>query len=102
MIRVVAVITANPGRRDELFAAFQGNAPKVRAERGCVEYRPFIDAEGFGTRQAKMGSDALVILEEWEDAEALKAHMTAPHMIAYAERTKDLVAGRAIHILSPM
>ena len=96
------MITAKPGRRDELFAAFQANAPTVRAERGCVEYRSFVDAEGFGARQAKMGGDALVILEEWQDADALKAHMTAPHMVAYAEKTKDLVAARAIHILSPI
>jgi quinol monooxygenase YgiN len=101
MIRVVAVITAKPGRLKELAAAFNANAPTVRAERGCVEYAPFVDAEGFGARQAPMGADALVILEEWADAQALKDHMVAPHMVSYSEKTRDLIASRAIHILSP-
>jgi quinol monooxygenase YgiN len=32
---------------------------------------------------------------------ALKAHAAAPHMAAYAAKTKELVASRAIHILKP-
>jgi hypothetical protein len=35
MIRVVAVITANPGRRDELLPAFRANVPNVHAEKGA-------------------------------------------------------------------
>jgi quinol monooxygenase YgiN len=33
--------------------------------------------------------------------EALKAHAAAPHMAAYAAKTKEFIASRAIHILSP-
>ena len=33
--------------------------------------------------------------------DALKAHAVAPHMAAYAAKTKDLLASRAVHILSP-
>ena len=36
----------------------------------------------------------------WESPEALRAHVAAPHMKAYSEKTKDLVAKRTIHILS--
>jgi quinol monooxygenase YgiN len=32
---------------------------------------------------------------------ALKAHAVAPHMKAYGEKTKDLIADRAIHVLDP-
>ncbi len=101
MIRVVAVITAKPGRREDVLAAFRANAPTVRAEAGCLEYAPFVDADGFGSFQAKMGPDVFVALESWENAQALKAHAAAPHMVAYGEKTRDLVASRAIHILSP-
>jgi len=100
MIRVVAVITANPGGREELLAAFRANVPNVRAEKGCIEYAGHIDAAEVGAFQTKFGPDALVVLESWESPEALRDHVAAPHMKSYAQRTKDLVAGRAIHVLS--
>jgi quinol monooxygenase YgiN len=100
MIRVVAVITAKPGRRDEFLAEFRANVPTVRAEKGCVEYAAHADAPGIGPVQAKFGSDALVVLESWESPEAFAAHIAAPHMAAYAKKTKDLIASRAIHVLS--
>ena len=40
-------------------------------------------------------------IEKWEGAEALKAHAAAPHMKAYAAKTKDMIASRTIHVLSP-
>ncbi len=96
MIRVIAIVTAKPGRREEILAAFRANVPAVRAEKGCIEYGPTIDAEGFGAFQAKMGPDTFVVIETWADADALKAHAAAPHMKAYGEKTKDLIASRAI------
>jgi len=101
MIRVVAVITAKPGRREELLAAAHANIPKVLAEEGCLEYGPVIDAEGFGAFQAKMGPDVFVFIESWASADALKAHGVAPHMVDYGKATKDLVADRKIHIFQP-
>jgi quinol monooxygenase YgiN len=100
MIRVVAIITANPGRREELLAAFRANVPNVHAEKGCIEYAGHIDAATVGPFQTEYGPDSLVVLESWESPEALRAHVAAPHMKAYSEKTKDLVAKRTIHILS--
>ena len=100
MIRTVVLITAKEGRRDELIAAFQANAPTVRAEAGCIEYAAFVDATGLGPYQAKLGPDSCIILEAWESPEALNAHVTQPHMIAYGRKTKDLVASRAIHVVT--
>ena len=100
MIRVVAVITANPGRREELLAAFRANVPNVRAEKGCIEYAGHIDAVDIGPFQAQFGLDTLVVLESWASAEALRDHAAASHMKSYAQRTKDLIASRAIHVLS--
>jgi len=101
MIRVVAVITAKPGRREDVLAAFRVVVPIVRAEPGCLEYGPTVDTEGFGAFQAKMGPDVFVVIETWESAQALKAHDAAPHMAAYGAKTKELIASRAIHVLSP-
>jgi len=100
MIRVVAVITAKPGRRDEILAAFQANVPNVRAEKGCIEYAAHGDAEGIGPFQAKFGPDSFVVLESWESPEALNAHIATPHMKTYGQQTKDLILSRAVHVLS--
>jgi quinol monooxygenase YgiN len=102
MIRVVAIVTCKPGRREEVLAAFRDVIPAVRAEKGCIEYGPSVDAEGFGAFQAKMGPDAYVVIETWASADELKAHAAAPHMAAFGAKTKDLIAARAIHVLAPV
>ena len=38
MIHVVAVLTAKPGKREEILKHFRANVPAVRAEKGCIEY----------------------------------------------------------------
>lgn len=101
MIHVIALITAKPGRRDEVLALFHANVPAVHAERGCVEYGPTIDAEGFGPAQAELGPDTFAVIEKWESMDALRAHAAAPHMKEYGARTKDLVVSRVIHVLTP-
>ena len=101
-VHVIAVITAKPGRRAELLEAFQANVPHVHAEDGCIEYVATVDAEGAGDVQTRFGEDTFVVVEKWASLDALKAHAAAPHMVAYAARTKDLIASRVIRVLSPM
>ena len=62
---------------------------------------PAIDAEGMGRIQTPVGPDAFVVIEKWESLDALKAHGAAPHMAAYAAKTKELLASRVIHVLTP-
>lgn len=101
MIHVIAIITAKPGQRDAILKEFRANMPAVHAEQGCIEYGPAIDAEGMGAIQTKFGPDTFVVIEKWADAAALKAHAAAPHMAAYAARTRELIQNRVIHVLSP-
>lgn len=101
MIHVVALITTKPGMREQVLEAFRANVPAVRAEDGCIEYGPAIDAEGLGSFQAKVGGDTFVVIEKWRDIAALKAHAAAPHMAAYGAKVKDMLAGRVVHVLSP-
>jgi quinol monooxygenase YgiN len=101
MIHVLAVITAKPGKRAEVLAAFNANVPAVRAEKGCIEYGAAVDAEGAPSIQVKYGADTFVVIEKWESLEHLRAHSHAPHMVAYAEKVKALLAERIIHVLSP-
>jgi quinol monooxygenase YgiN len=101
MIHVLAIITAKPGQRDTILRAFRANMPAVHAEAGCVEYAPAIDAEGAGANQTKLGPDSFVVIEKWASLDALRAHAASPHMAAYAAKTRELVASRVIHVLSP-
>jgi quinol monooxygenase YgiN len=101
MIHVIAIITAKPGQRDAILREFRANMPAVHAEKGCIEYGPAVDAEGVGGFQAKFGADTFVVIEKWESLEALKAHAAAPHMAAYAARTKEMIQSRVIHVLTP-
>jgi len=101
MIHVVAIITAKPGMRESILQAFRANIPAVRAEDGCIEYGPAIDADGVGSFQAKVGPDAFVVVEKWRDVAALKAHAAAPHMAAYAAKVKEMIASRVVHVLAP-
>jgi quinol monooxygenase YgiN len=100
MIRVVAFLTAKPGRREEVLALFKANVPAVLGEKGCLEYAPVIDAENAGPAQAAVGPDTIVVIETWESLEALADHRLAPHMVAFGKAAKDMIAARAVHVLS--
>lgn len=101
MVHVIAVITAKPGLRDSILQHFRANVPAVRAERGCIEYGAALDAENALSFQTKYGPETFVVVEKWDSMEVLKAHAAAPHMAAYAAKTKEFIASRVIHILQP-
>lgn len=101
MIHVVAIITTKPGQREAVLETFRANRSHVLAESGCLEYQATIDAQPALGNQAELGPDTFAVIEKWESIEALQAHFKAPHMAAYGEKTRDFVAGRVIHVLSP-
>jgi quinol monooxygenase YgiN len=101
MIHVIAIITAKPGMREQILTHFRANMPAVHAEQGCIEYAPAIDAEGIGKFQTAFGPDTFVVIEKWESPAALAAHAAAPHMAEYAAKTREMIASRVIHVLSP-
>jgi quinol monooxygenase YgiN len=101
MVHVLAVITAKPGMRDQILEAFRANVPAVHAEDGCIEYGATIDHDDAGAIQTKFGDDTFVVVEKWASLDALKAHGAAPHMAAYAAKTRPMIAERVIRVLSP-
>ncbi len=100
-VHVLAVIIAKAGMRDQILDAFRANVPTVHAEDGCIEYGATVDADGVGGFQTKFGDDTFVVIEKWESLDALKAHAAAPHMAAYAAKTKEMIETRIIHVMSP-
>ena len=87
--------------REKFLAEFRKLIPDVKAEVGCIEYGPTIDAETDIPIQFKIGPDKVTIIEKWEDAAALKAHGVAPHMQAYRARVKGFVRGMELRVLAP-
>jgi quinol monooxygenase YgiN len=100
MIHVVAIITAKPGQRDNILAAFKDNMPAVHAEQGCIEYRPVVDADNAGPIQTDIGADTFMVIEKWETMDDLAAHAKSAHMAAYAEKVGAHIAERAVHVLT--
>jgi len=98
MIHVVASIKVKEGKRDTFLGIFKSNVPAVQAEEGCIAYQPAVDfPSGFSSQQ--VDAQVVTVLETWESLEHLKAHLKAPHMLAYREQTKDLVEGTSLKVL---
>ena len=102
MIHVVAMITAQPGQREKVLAAFNANVPAVLAEDGCIEYGATVDAKDIPASRNSVGPDTFVVVEKWASLAALQAHAVAPHMKAYGASVKEMVANRVIHVLEPV
>ncbi len=100
-IHVLAIIKAKPGQRDAVLRLFNANVPAVLAEAGCIAYEATIDADDAGPMQSTFGPDTFVVVERWASLAALGAHANSVHMKDYGEKTKDMLADRTIHILSP-
>jgi quinol monooxygenase YgiN len=98
MIHVVASVHVKPGCRDRYLEILKGNVPAVKAESGCIEYRPSVDADA-GLPNQQREADIVVILEKWESLDALHRHLATPHMAAYRQKVKELVNKVSLKVL---
>ncbi len=80
---IVAQIRAADGKAEALEEALRALIPLTVAEDGCETYALHRSIE----------DPALFHFHEvWRDAAAWQAHMDAPHLRAFSERTDELVA----------
>lgn len=98
---MIATIELVEGKRAEFLAAFRRVVPLVRAEAGCLEYGPAVDVPAGLDRQAPAREDVVVVIEKWQSLDALRAHLRAPHMLAYREGVQHLVARAHLQVLEP-
>ena len=98
MINVIASIHIKEGRLSEFIEIFKTNIPKVLEEKGCVEYVPTIDIPT-GLPLQKLNNNVVTIIEKWGSLEDLQTHLTAPHMLAYKEKVKNLVDKVSLKVL---
>lgn len=100
MIHVIATITAKPGRRAELLALFLRLLPIVRAEAGCIEYRPLVDNDaGLDGARESIGGDTYIVLEKWASEAALDAHAATEHMRKFGDAARGVIARRTLHVM---
>src|SRR5260221_10891116 len=102
MIHVIATIELAAGKRELFLEEFRKIVPHVRAEAGCLEYGPTVDLPADIPRQVPVRDNVLTVVEKWESLEALRAHLTAPHMTAYRLRVQDMVLRAEIQVLRPI
>lgn len=81
---VVAKIYPKPGREDELEAILLKQVEAVRkAEPDCLVYRP---------HRSRKEPVVFLFYEQYRSEGAFQFHRTAPHLAAFQEQRKDLVA----------
>ena len=82
-LRVVATITAQPDKADELKCILLGLVEPTRSEAGCISYQLF---------QNSSDASDFVFVEEWASDAALDQHMTTPHVQDAITRGQSLFA----------
>lgn len=98
MIHVIAMIYIKEGRVAEFVEIFKANVPAVLAEKGCIEYVPTVDVTT-GLPPQEVNENVVTIIEKWESVDALRAHLAAPHMVAYQGNVKGIVEKVSIKVL---
>lgn len=102
MIHVLATVELHPGTRDRFLAELKLVVPKVRAEQGCLEYTPTVDAETSLPVQGDRRENVVVIVERWQTLQHLEAHLTAPHMVEYRPKVREFISRVGLQILEPV
>ncbi len=98
MIHVIAAIQIKQGQVSRFLEFFTSNMPAVLKEKGCIDYVPTVDVPTDLPPQEK-DDHVVTVIEKWNSLEDLAAHMSAPHMLAYKEKTKILVEKISVKIL---
>lgn len=82
---IIAKITAQPGKRDDLVAALQAMVDATADEPGTVEYILHTD---------DADADLVWFYERYADGAAVEAHRTSDAMKAVGLAVRDLAAAR--------
>jgi quinol monooxygenase YgiN len=98
MIHVIASIQVKQESLSRFLEIFKSNIPAVLKEKGCISYIPAVDVPT-GLASQDMNQHRVTVVEQWNSMADLTAHMSAPHMLDYREKTKDLVENISLKIL---
>jgi len=101
LIYVIATIELVEGKRSDFLKRVQRLVPKVRAEKGCLEYGPAVDVPTGFKVQIPIRENVVTMMEKWEDLKSLETHLSQPHMQEYREDVKGMVVGTKLQVLQP-
>lgn len=82
-ITVVARFKAKKGMEDALKKELMGLLGPGRADEGCI---------GYNLHQAVDDPTLFLFYENWQSRELLEKHSVRPHLVAFRERAKELLA----------
>jgi quinol monooxygenase YgiN len=99
MINVIASIQIKAGGRAAFVDILKSNIPHVLMEKGCIEYMATMDVPT-GLPPQKLNDNVVTIIEKWHCLEDLQTHLSAPHMLVYREKVKDLVENVSLKVLA--
>ena len=98
MINVIASVHVKEGLLLDFIKLFKSNIPNVLAEKGCIEYTPMIDIPT-GLPPQELNNNVVTVIEKWDSLDDLQAHLSAPHMIEFQKKEKDLVDRVSLKVL---
>ncbi|GAA1518743.1 quinol monooxygenase YgiN [Agromyces terreus] len=83
VVRLIAEFTALPGHEEEVERLLLGLAADVRREPGCLGFEPHRVVAPPATVDVAAGpapvGSRFIVTEEYRDAEAFAAHLSAPY-----------------------
>jgi quinol monooxygenase YgiN len=91
-VRVVAILTTQAGRGDEVLALWPDLAAQVRAEEGC---------RGYDLYRVIGNNDRFIVQEQWASLDALATHGASPHMRDFGRAAAGILTGPAEVIVTP-
>ena len=98
MINVIASIRVKAGKLPEFLEILNANVPNVIKENGCIQYVPTIDIDANLLPQV-LDENVVTLIEKWKNMESLQVHLKSPHMLAYREKTRNIVEKLSIKVL---
>lgn len=98
MIHVIASVEVKEGRVSDYLGILKGNMANVFKEKGCIEYVPTVDVPS-GLPPQQLDKHCVTVVEKWESMDDLKAHLSAPHMLVYYDKVKDMIENVSLKVL---
>ncbi|HUV07164.1 MAG TPA: putative quinol monooxygenase [Spirochaetia bacterium] len=98
MIHVIVTMILKEGVLEEFIRTAREIAAEVRQEKGCIAYEYTVDIESPISSQEPLQKNRVTLIEKWESVEALRAHLSAPHMKKLGPRLQPLRESVAIRV----
>ncbi|MBN2059806.1 MAG: antibiotic biosynthesis monooxygenase [Deltaproteobacteria bacterium] len=99
MVYVVAFTKIRPGKRAEFIDMFKKELmPETLKEKGCKQYLLTVDIDTDDPVQEK-DENIVTTIEIWEGMEALKEHLSSPHIKAFQKKADGITEGLSARLL---